>query len=48
MLLGHSLNIDHNLPLDDPPAESAQTSLGIENKDRIVYLLNLSFGVRKF
>ena len=35
MLLGHSLNIDHNLPLGDPPAESAQTGLGIKSADKI-------------
>ena len=35
MLLGHSLNIDHNLPLGDPLAESAQTGLGIKSLDKI-------------
>ena len=28
-------NIDHNLPLGDPPAESAQTGLGIKSLDKI-------------
>ena len=46
MLLGHSLNIDHNLPLGDPPAESAQTGLAKKSLDKIRFS-NLEAGAGK-